>query len=119
VDDANYFEAPRSPTGDSFERKLAFRLLEAREKGLTTGRHFRSNFKRYFILLVVFGLSIYYFYRIHLDPGVHAFLGALIGVLLRDFGFARSQMRTWPSFSKLLDWESVERMAAGEAIEPS
>lgn len=43
-------------------------------------------------------------------------IGIIVGILLRDLGVARAQIRVWPIQSSVIDWERVERMAEGEVV---
>jgi hypothetical protein len=115
---ANPYEPPRSASSSVPEQKFAARLLSLRDKRLTLGTLYRMQAKVIAILVIAFGVAVTYFAWFNFLPGVYLMLGGLAGVLLRDFGIARAQKRVWPMQTKLLDWGKVERMAAGEPLNP-
>ena len=96
------------------DRQLARLLLRAQKNGLTIGFLYRTQVKAYIALLIMFGIGIGYFAWIGVQPGVYMINGALLGVLLRDFGVIRHQARSWKTHEMLLNWEKVKRLAAAD-----
>ena len=117
MDATNPYQPPSSEISDTPEQKFASRLLSLRDKPLTLGTIYRMQGKRYVVLFIVFGLATTYFAWFRLQPGVYLMLGGLAGVLLSGSGVARVQTRLWPMQKKVLDWEKVQRMAAGESLD--
>jgi hypothetical protein len=113
MDTSNPFPAPRSEKALASEKKFASRLLSSRDSRQTLGTFYRMQAKVLAILLVAFGLAIGYFAWLNLLPGVYLMLGGLFGVLVRDFGIIRAQLRLWPMQQRVLDWHKVQRMAQG------
>jgi hypothetical protein len=116
MDPINPYEAPRSEKSIAAEKKYASRLLLLRDSPLTFGKLFRMQIKAQLLLILVSGIGIAYFAWLNLQPGVYLMLGAMVGALLRDFGYMRVQLRFWPLQYKLLDWQKVERTAHGEEL---
>lgn len=50
--------------------------------------------------------------RSHLRWLLPLVLGVMLGVILRDVGWARRFVATWPWLQDLLDWQAVERTAS-------
>jgi hypothetical protein len=115
----NYYRPPATPDSPDVDlgRKIANLLLEARDKGYTLGRYYRWQARIYVFLLLIFGAGIAYFAWLGFEAAAVAMVGMLAGVLLRDFGVARGQMKSWPIQSRLLDWDRVRRLADGEALD--
>src|SRR4051794_14492457 len=114
----NLYEAPRdSPSSSPLERRTAITLLKCRHNGYTIGLFYRMLLRGYIILTLWIVGAVVYFNIIGNIPMAYAMIGVYFGVLLRDFGFARNQARTWGIQSRLLDWTKVDRMAAGEQVE--
>ena len=114
--ESNPYESPKN-RDDTFESVLITRLLEARENGYSLGWHYRRMVKSYVVLTLVSMIPIAYFSWLNFAPMAYVMLGVYFGALLRDFGLARLQVKMWPIQTKLLNWEKVEQMAAGQAIE--
>jgi hypothetical protein len=112
----NPYASPKNHS-DAFEIAVIIRLLDARENGYSLRRHYGKMAKTYVLLTVVMMIPIAYFSWFNFAPMAYIMLGVYFGALLRDFGLARVQVRMWPIQTKLINWEKVERMAAGQAIE--
>ncbi len=117
MDTSNPYQAPRSEKSIAAEKKFALRLLSFRNTPVTLGKLYRMQAKLHAILILMFGFGVAYLAWFNLQPGVYLMLGALAGVLLRDFGIARAQTKLWPMQHKVLDWQKVERMAEGEELD--
>ena len=48
---------------------------------------------------------------------MYLLLGGLAGVLFRDLGTIRAQVKLWPIQTKVLDWGKLEWMVAGEQFD--
>jgi hypothetical protein len=112
----NPYEVP-ARAENSLEQRFASLLLKVRETGMTLGTYYRTAVKGYLVLVIAFGIGIAWFAFTGLHPAANMMAGAFIGVLLRDFAVARQQKRIWPTQRKLLNWDKVQRMAAGEPVE--
>jgi hypothetical protein len=120
MSEPNYYAAPvSSDRPKTLEARFAYRLLEMREKGCSIGRLYEWMLKGYIFLAVVFAIGISWFAWWRIYAGAYLMLGALFGVLLRDFGILRRQVRLWPVNAALLDWPKVERFASGNVVEPN
>jgi hypothetical protein len=111
------YEAPRSEKSIASAKKYASRLISFRESPMTMGKLYRMQLKVYLLLIIAFGIGVGYFAWLNLQPGTYLMLGALAGVLLRDFGIMRAQTKLWPLLHRLLDWQRVQRMAHGEDLD--
>ena len=117
MNETNPYQPLTPITPSTPEQKFAVRLLSFRDQPLTMWKLYRTEAKELAILFLVYGLGVVYFSWINLGIGVYMLLGCLAGVLLRDFRNFRAQTKLWPMQIKLLDWEKVERMAAGERLD--
>jgi hypothetical protein len=113
----NPYEAPKFTEQTSkLQRLVASRLLHFRGRGFSYGYFFKLQAKAYVLLVLWSGLGIIYFAWLKMPQLALGLVGVLIGVALRDFGIARAQKKVWPVQQKLLDWDKVERMAAGDPL---
>jgi len=118
----NPYEAPKSTNfkpESPLARKFAGQLLELRDGEMTFGLFCRWMARSYVVLVLYFGLAIPYFHWVGFKTVGNIMFGILIGILLRDLGNLRSKKKIWKYNRQLLDWDKVERMAAGEPVEAS
>ncbi|SIO30749.1 hypothetical protein SAMN05444166_3656 [Singulisphaera sp. GP187] len=117
--ESNRYEAPESTVASSntLERRPAVLLLETREKGNSLGLHYRRQFKNHLLLAIMISIAIAWFSWINFQPLAYVMIGVFLGALLRDWGIARKQARVWKIHARLLNWDKVRQMAAGETVE--
>ena len=117
MDTTNPYQALRGERSIASEKKFASRLLLFRDSQLTLGKLYRVQAKFQVLLILMFGAGVAYFAWFNFQPGVYLMVGALVGVLLRDFGIMRAQTKLWPMQHRVLDWQKVKRMAQGEDLD--
>jgi hypothetical protein len=99
------------------EKLLSERLLEARDRGgYTLFLFYRWSTTRYVVIMIYFTLVLAFLASAELWNIFALIAGLLVGMLARDFGWARSQAKMWPAQARLLDWDKVQRMADGEPV---
>src|SRR4051812_12504376 len=91
-------------------------LLIVREKGPSVLDFFRWDSRNRLIQLMIFPLVIGVFVEMEILQPAILLAGICVGALAKDFSMARRQIKSWPVHEKLLDWDKVERMAAGESV---
>jgi hypothetical protein len=123
VSQPNPYEAPRSTLSPPLarpltarDRKVAARMILAHEQGgYTVGLFYRWSAARYVVLCAYFGVILLVLALFELWPLLALALGALLGVLLRDLGWARASATTWHLTERVTDWEKVRQIAEGES----
>ncbi len=89
-------------------------LRECRAKPLTVGLLVRKNLKAYGVLSLFFAAIGCAYTLVGMSMPAVAVAGVWLGVLLRDFGTFRKVAKVWPYEAAVLDWELIDRLAAGE-----
>jgi hypothetical protein len=123
VGDPNPYEAPRSDVSTTLppvaarDRKIAARMLEARDRGgFSIGLYYRWSALRHLFLLVYFGVVLLLLGAVQLWVPFALMLGIYLGMLLQAHAVARVSTRTWPLTVRITDWETVRKIADGEPI---
>jgi hypothetical protein len=108
----------RDPASNAkLETLLSARLLEARDRGgYTLSLFYRWSATRYVIIMIYFTLVLALLASADLWNLFAVMAGLLVGMLTRDFGWARGQAKMWPVQERLLNWDKVQRMADGEPV---
>jgi hypothetical protein len=120
VSEPNPYEAPRALSSPprpftAKEQAHAARLIQVRDQGgYTIGLFYRWNALRYLFFLTYFGAALGLLAVLQLWVLFWLMLGLSLGKLGCDFGWARCQARAWPVSERLIDWDKVQRLAAGE-----
>jgi hypothetical protein len=99
------------------EQEHAKILIEARRKGhnwKNPGQRLKNSVLR---SLLVAGLTLTAYASMKQWFAFYVFLAFFVGVLLSQIAFLISSFNAFPFLSKVLNWEKVERAAAGEAID--
>ena len=83
---------------------------EMRGKSISTISSFLSVWKCHLITITYF--SVCAFIVFHLFGATYAFfiLGALLGVLLRDFAWNKLLSQFWPVSDFVTDWDKVDQL---------
>jgi hypothetical protein len=100
--DSNPYQPPQSELPDPREKKFAKRLLSFRHNPITITSLFKLQAKRQVVVVIYFVLAFVLLWWVKVERMAYLVLGMFIGVLLCQLG---------------LNWEKVERMAAGEQVE--
>jgi hypothetical protein len=93
------------------ERRLATRLLEARERGMSLRLYLRWTAKAQFLRVILLSVFLVYLARMEIWLVFEFILGLFVGAMLRDIAVIRAQRKTWKMQVKLLDWNKVRQMA--------
>ncbi len=80
---------------------------------MTLGKLYRMQVKVLMLLILMLGIGVAYFAWLNFQPGVYLMVGAFAGALLRNYGIMRAQTKLRPTQYRMLDWQKVQRMAAG------
>jgi len=67
-----------------------------------------------FIHFLVFGLSLVVVTSLEYGAVAYFIGGMLIGTVLRDFGWVRASIKSWPFIKRVINWDEVLRLADDE-----
>ena len=99
------------------DKELAGFMLEMRQHGVRTRwRYLKTNKWRWilFCALILFLLALGTFVQAWGFVGL--VVGLVAGTYSRDGVLLRMQRAAWPFYTRVLDWEKVERIASGESV---
>ena len=94
-------------------------LREYRTTPPTVARLFRKSLKMHVALSLLFGCSAGLLTLLGMSTAAVAFGGAWLGAMSRDLGMFRRVVQIWPHEAAVLDWELIDRLAAGEPVPTS
>ncbi len=99
------------------EQELARHMLAHRSKGYSLGYVLRKSAARYVVHVCILVLFVIWFrttdelrYKGLCLWGI----GMFIGALARDAGWLRRIKKQWPFTEKIINWQTVEDIAAGK-----
>ena len=65
------------------------------------------------LLLVIIGGLLFNYAEV--TAGIYVLVGLFIGAMLRDIGWLRRFVKTWPSTAAVLDWDILETLLEEES----
>ena len=101
----------------ALQRTVLERYLTYRESPPTIWRMMALASRNHAILFILISLgSIFLYSGVSESAGLfYAGMGA--GAILRDFGSFRTVIRIWPVVKRVLDWQNIDDLLAGQEVE--
>jgi hypothetical protein len=92
-------------------------MLENRERGYTFGLFSRRALKFYLCQIICYTVGIGIVVSMQVWPAVWCFLGMIVGSFVRDLAWLKVIRRSWPFSAAITDWDKVQKLADGEALD--
>ena len=113
-DDQNPYRAPGAVThlrSLDQRRKIARRLLDARDRGYTLGRLLGWNARSYGTIAIVFAAAFVLLNLLQDREPIFSLWAFIAGAVSREAGWIVTLLRGWAFTSEVLDWPKIEEIA--------
>lgn len=98
------------------QRSTLLRTKEFRDKPLPIIGSMLRSWKIHLLLTVLIGGDSFLFWYMGFVKISIACLGVLIGALIRDLAWFRTQARLWPMNCEIINWEKVDKLLQEENL---